>query len=121
MDFAPTPSYASLSVAGPHAQIFVITPLSLGVAIGGTRDASTCSKLSGKVLPEVTIFKDFFQNICQNFQISKYISKIKWAKSEEKSEFRVGGFDSPESAPHPHPQSKLRGDAPAPEPYQSCS
>ena len=44
------------------------------------------------------------------------ISKIKWAQSEEKSEFGVRGFDLPESAPPPvsfrPPQWKTRGDAP---------
>ena len=64
----------------------------------------------------MAIFKENFLNIYRKLEFSS-ISEMKWAKSEEKSEFGVGGFDSLESVPPSRnpspPQSKLRGDAPA--------
>ena len=53
---------------------------------GNTGDVSPWLEIPGGMFPpEITIFKENFMHICQNFQI--YVFKIKWPKSKEKSEF----------------------------------
>ena len=58
----------------------------MGVATGGGGRFPSGLKLWGNVPSEIAILKHNFLNIRNIFRFSG-ISKMKWAKSEEKSEF----------------------------------
>ena len=67
--------------------IFLKFPEAMGVATGGGGTWGTRPSVqnSGEHPHKIMIFKEIFLNIYQNFGFSN-ISKIKWAKSEEKSQ-----------------------------------
>ena len=52
--------------------------------------------LGGRPPRNRDFYRYFLSNLPNNFDFLK-IFKIKWAKSEEKSYFRVGGFDGPDT------------------------
>ena len=70
----------------------------MGVATVGIGDASPRFEILVDVPQKSRCLKRNFLNICQIFRFIN-ISKIKWPKSEEKSDLGVGGFDSPEFIP----------------------
>ena len=72
--------------------------MTIGVATGGGDASPSLSWKFWGTSPEIAIFKRKNMNICLHFQIIQYFQN-KVEKSEQKSDFGLGSFDSPEFVP----------------------